>query len=101
MYVLEYSVLCAVFGTCTKLKPFQKSVIRMRFQLQPQLAASSPDFIFYHLAPYTVSPTDLVVRCSTWEGEGHKTKAHAHVMRTVCVDHFRKNAVTRKIVQLV
>ena len=57
-------------------------------------------FIFYHLAPYTVSPTDLVVRCSTWEGEGHKTNTHAYVTRTVCVDHIRKNTVTRKIVQL-
>ena len=64
------------------------------------LRASPLGFIFYHLAPYTVSPTDLVVRCSTWEGEGHKTNTHAYVTRTVCVDHIRKNTVTRKIVQL-
>jgi hypothetical protein len=51
--------------------------------LLDRLHASSLGFIFYHLAPYTVSPTDLVARCSTWEGEGHKTKTHACVTRTV------------------
>ena len=48
---------------------------------------------------YTVSPTDLIARRSTWEGEGHKTKTHAYVTRAGCVDAVRKNTVTRKIVQ--
>ena len=32
-----------------------------------------------HLTPYTLSPTNLIVRRSTWEGEDHKTKTHACV----------------------
>ena len=53
--------------------------------------ASPLGFTFYHLAPYTVSPTDLIARRSTWEGEGHKTKTHACVTRAGCVDTVRKN----------
>ena len=52
-----------------------------------------------HLAPYIVSPTNLIAGRSTWEGGGQKTKTHAYVTRAVCVDHIRKNTVTRKIVQ--
>ena len=52
-----------------------------------------------HLASYIVSPTNLIAGRSTWEGERHKTKMHAYVTRAVCVDHIRKNTVTRKIVQ--
>ena len=53
-----------------------------------------------HLTPYTLSPTNLIAGRSTWEWEGHKTKTHAFVTRAGCVDHIRKNTVTRKIVQL-
>ena len=53
-----------------------------------------------HLTPYTLSPTTLIAGRSTWEWEGHKTKTHAYVTRAGCVDHIRKNTVTRKIVQL-
>ena len=44
-----------------------------------------------HLAPYTVSPTDLIARRSTWEGEGYKTKTHVCVTRAGYIDHIRKN----------
>jgi hypothetical protein len=54
-----------------------------------------------HLTPYTLSPTNLIVRQSTWEGEGHKTKTHACVTPRGCVGSFHKTAVTLKIVQLV
>ena len=61
--------------------------------------AESPSNLIEHLTPCTLSPTDLIVRRSTWEGEGHKTKSHAYVTRAGCVDAVRKNTVTRKIVQ--
>ena len=85
---------------CPTFAPQVCATYPITFLLHANMRARSLGFIFYHLAPYTVSPTDLVVRCSTWEGEGHKTKTHAYVTRTVCVDHIRKNTVTRKIVQL-
>ena len=46
-----------------------------------------------HLTSYTLSPPDLIVRRSTWEGESHETKTHAHacVTRAGCVGTFRKN----------
>ena len=44
-----------------------------------------------HLTSYTLSPTDRIVRRSTWEGERHKTKTHSCVTRAGCVDNFRKN----------
>jgi hypothetical protein len=54
-----------------------------------------------HLTPYTLSPTNLIVRCSTWKEEGHKTKTHPCVTPRGCVGSFHKTTVTRKIVQLV
>jgi hypothetical protein len=46
-------------------------------------------------------PRIFVVRCSTWDGEGHKTKTHACVTALYVKIPFAKYRYTRKIVQLV
>ena len=50
-----------------------------------------------HLAPYTVSPRDLIAGRSTWEGERHKTKMHAYVTRAGCVGPVHKTTVTTQL----
>ena len=62
----------------TNTSIFVHTTFQVRFLLSPE------EMTGYH-APYTVSPTDLTARRSTWEGEGHKTKTHACVTRAGCV----------------